>query len=83
MSFTFKTEVIGLMCDVDGAFDEIGLFDIHSIKFQGHELDMMEIDSCALDAVSIEGVKQAGKAALEAGIEAGIERYREMCNDNH
>lgn len=83
MSFTFKTEVIGLMCDVEGAFDEIGLFDIHSIKHFGCELELSSIDGGVLCYVSEEAVKQATKAAVEAEQDSLVRNIykRGMMND--
>jgi hypothetical protein len=80
--FTFKTEVIGLMCDVEGALDEDG-FEIHSIKHFRCDLDITGIKDDVLDYVAEQAVKTASVAAIEAKADAYADRFREYGEERY
>jgi hypothetical protein len=73
MSFTFKTEVLGVEMEVEGSFvppsseyGHGGYFEIEGLKHKGESLDMDGINPDVLCDIEEAAFKEAAKAAMQA-----------------
>lgn len=90
MSFTFKTEVIGLMMDIVGSFDNdelhpgsISAFEIEEVFYRGQAIDHEGLTEEVLTHICEQAHKSAAKAAIEAEQDRYADRFREYGEERY
>lgn len=68
MTFTFKTEVMGVEMEVEGSFSDLegaDAFEILKLKHKGEELDWDCLDDVVIERICEEAFRQAGEEAMK------------------
>jgi hypothetical protein len=72
MSFTFKTEVLGVEMEVEGSFShpcdigESAYFEIAFLRHKGEDLHWCDLSDIILYCIETKAFKEAAKAAMQA-----------------